>query len=303
MWISERPGIAAEEANAVPLRRGIAPDQERLRAWVQRLAVPRHIFANARSNERVGRDLSAAFERRGLAVHVQGRHRNVVALPPASNGRALTFVAAHYDSVPDCPGADDNASGLAVMLECARILAGTTPRLPVGFIAFNAEEDGLLGSRDFVARGLPELGCRVRAVHVLEMVGFRPRARTQDLPVPWAPSRMRVPDYVGLIAKERSNPVIDRAMRSLAAPRLRVLGAKTWGPLERVLPDISRSDHFPFWLAGETATLWTDTGNFRNPHYHRATDTPDTLDYVFMRDVTELLTSLVAEEVGEPFAW
>jgi hypothetical protein len=180
------------------------------------------------------------------------------------------------------------------MLECARVLAQSDQQ--VGFIAFNAEEDGLLGSRDFVTNGLPTLPCQVGVAHVLEMVGFCARsASAQDLPLPWVPAGLKVPDFIGLIGKGRSNAVVDCANRSVAAPELRLMAAKTWGPLHRLFPDLIRSDHFPFWSAGRPAVLWTDTGNFRNPNYHRSTDTPDTLDYSFMREVAELLSAVVSE--------
>ncbi|WP_394841083.1 M28 family peptidase [Pendulispora brunnea] len=254
--------------------------------------MPRHMFANARANARVGDELGAAFERCGLRARYQGRYRNVIALPPVEG--PVTFVAAHYDSVAGSPGADDNASGLAVMLECARLLA--QGGFPVGFIAFNGEEDGLLGSRDFVNRGSSELPCPIRLVHVLEMVGFR--ATTSDpparLPLPWVPSGLKIPDFLGLIAKGPSNAVVDRVIASPDAPGLRLVGAKTWGPLHKLIPDLTRSDHFPFWNAGIPAVLWTDTGNFRNPNYHRATDTPDTLDYRFMQGVTDVLVAVLA---------
>lgn len=278
---------------------GVAvPDEARLRRWVEHLAVPRHMYANARGNARIREDLAAALERCGLTVRIQGRYRNIVALPDAAGDRPITLVAAHYDSVPGCPGADDNASGLAVMLECARVLAAVDTGGAVGFIAFNAEEDGLLGSRDFIDHGLPALGLRVRTAHVLEMVGFRDRTTLQRLPLPWVPARLRVPDFLGVIAKGGSNGTVRRAVRSSAAPGLRLLAAKTWGPLHRLLPDLTRSDHFAFWAAGRPAVLWTDTGNFRNPNYHASSDTPDTLDYTFMREVTELLSAVVAQEAA-----
>ena len=122
---------------------GLAPEAARLKAWVERLAVPRHIFANARGNAWVREELASAFERCALSVELQGQYRNVVALPRLSRLSRLapvTFVAAHYDAVPDCPGADDNASALAVMLECARVLEDSGA--PVGFIAFNAAAPG-----------------------------------------------------------------------------------------------------------------------------------------------------------------
>lgn len=296
MWIRERP---SKTINERPLRHGLAPEVARLKAWVEHLAVPRHIFVNARNNAWVREELAAAFERCELSVQLQGQYRNVVALPRMSRPCPVTFVAAHYDSVPDCPGADDNASALAVMLECARVLAPTGA--PVGFIAFNAEEDGLLGSRDFVAHLLPELRPLVRSVHVLEMVGFRssvPRDDVQRLPLPWVPASLEVPDFLALVAKGASNGAVDGAVSSFAGRGLRLLAAKTWGPLHRLIPDLARSDHFPFWNAGLPAVLWTDTGNFRNPHYHQTTDTPDTLDYAFMREVAALLCDVVAREAA-----
>jgi Zn-dependent M28 family amino/carboxypeptidase len=297
MWIRER--VAAQDVDAVVGR--VAPDENRLRAWVERLAVPRHNFSNRRNNRWVRDELAAAFERCDLSVELQGPYQNVVALPRHPGAAELTFVAAHYDSVPNCPGADDNASGLAVMLECARVATRSAHRGRVGFIAFNAEEDGLLGSRDFVAQGLPVLRCGVRSVHVLEMVGFRggdPSA-VPPLPFPWAPPSVRVPDFIGAIGKGHSNALLDGALRSNVAPGLRLVAAKTWGPLHRLLPDLMRSDHFPFWEQGVPAVMWTDTGNFRNPHYHRASDTPDTLDYSFMRQVAELLCAVLSTAARE----
>lgn len=254
------------------------------------------MFANAEENTWVRDELAAAFESYGLSVQIQGRYQNVIALPRSAAGSPITLVAAHYDSVPDCPGADDNASGLAVMLECARVLSEAAHPLPLGFIAFNAEEDGLLGSRDFVAHGLSGLRRPVRFAHVLEMVGFSATRTAQTLPLPWTPPSLKVPDFIGLLSRGNSNATVDTAVSSPAAPGLRLVGAKTWGPLHRLLPDLGRSDHFPFWNAGLPAVLWTDTANFRNPHYHRASDTPDTLDYSFMRQVAELLCAVISEE-------
>ena len=162
----------------------------------------------------------------------------------------------------------------------------------MGFVAFNAEEDGLLGSEDFVAQHLSALPCRVSLAHVLEMVGYR-KSGWQELPIPSTKRSKRRADFIGLLAKERSNEAIDRVVSSRAAPALKVLGAKTWGPLHWVAPDITRSDHFSFWKAGVPAVLWTDTGNFRNPNYHQLTDTPETLDYRFMSAVTALLCDAV----------
>lgn len=285
LLICERPRPAAAVSSPGP-----TPSQQRLERWVERLAIPRHRRANASANQQVRDALAVAFGQAGFQSALQGRYDNVVALPATRRG-PLAIIAAHYDSVPHCPGADDNASGLAVMLECARVLG---PRAGVGFIAFNAEEDGLLGSQDFVSHGLTGLG-ELSTVHVLEMVGFRgSAAQRQTFPVPWVPDSVLVPDFIGVLAKARSNQVVDDAMTCCAAPGLRVLGAKTWGPMHVLVPDLVRSDHFPFWKADLPAVMWTDTANFRNPHYHQPSDLPETLDYRFMTEVTEVLCSLLA---------
>ncbi len=289
MIICERP----LSAHAITAPRPPLPNQARLRDCVERLAVPRHRIANAAGNRGVREQLAQAFADCGLNVTVQGRFNNVVALPPGCARKKITLIAAHYDTVPDCPGADDNGSALAVMLECARLLGTTGTGSTVGYVAFNAEEDGLLGSEDFVAHHLSALPCHVSLVHVLEMVGYR-KAGWQALPIPSAKRSKRRADFIGLLAKDRSNEAIDRILGSDVAPTLKVLAAKTWGPLHWVAPDITRSDHFSFWKAGVAAVLWTDTGNFRNPNYHQLTDTPNTLDYRFMSAVTALLCDAVA---------
>lgn len=285
--IQERP----RGANPAIWLDGASP--QRLRAWVEHLAVPRHATAEARANRWVCGELEREFERLGYRVVLQGAFCNVVALPPEP-GPVLTLLAAHYDSVPGCPGADDNASGLAVLLECARAYSRGQPAPNLAFVAFNREEDGLLGSSDFVANGRAALGAALGVTHVLEMVGFRAARSLGRLPLPWAPARLERGDYLGLVTKGSSNDVAERALGAFASPELALITAKTWGPLHRLVPDLGRSDHLPFWEAGLPAALWTDTANFRNPHYHRPTDLPDTLDYDFLSSVATLLCELVS---------
>ncbi|RYE89923.1 MAG: M28 family peptidase, partial [Myxococcales bacterium] len=91
-----------------------------------------------------------------------------------------------------------------------------------------------------------------------------------------------------------SNRAVGAALRATGTAGLRRLGLRTWGPVSRWLPDLGRSDHLPFWRARLPAVLWTDTAEFRNPHYHRATDRPDTLDYGFLREVSSLLLAQLA---------
>ncbi len=262
--------------------------------WTERLAVPRNFWAERQENRAIGDRLAEALAGWGYDVHFQGPFRNVVALPHARRDEPRVLVGAHYDSVPRSPGADDNASGVAVLLATARALARS--EVPVGFVAFNAEENGLLGSQDFVERGLHELRIRPRVAHVLEMVGFRSRTRgSQRLPFPWPSRRFDTADFLAIIGNPEGRRALDGIMRSEASPRPRCVSLSQWVPMDSLIPDLRRSDHFPFWTKRIPALLWTDTAELRNPNYHRTSDTPDTLDYAFMAEVANLLvTSLGA---------
>jgi hypothetical protein len=273
----------------------------RLRADVERLASPRHLWSQPEANARTREILAERLIGLGYAVHEQGEYRNLLALPAALADSdsivRLPAVAAHYDSVATTPGADDNASALAVLLEVAR--ARAADRRPLALLAFNGEEEGMLGSSDFVAE-LEWLGARHRieidAVHVLEMVGFT--GDRQQLPVAgerllatFGVARPQRGDFVLLAANSDSAGMLDEVLAAAQgcdhAPSLLAIGLPPGG--EQVLPDITRSDHRPFWRAGLPAMMWTDTAELRNPNYHRPSDTPDTLDYEFMARVAALL--------------
>lgn len=266
---------------------------------VVELAKPRHMFHQRAENRRAAQYVASALEERGYTVEIEGDLGNVVAMPRGAEDSPLILVGAHYDSVPGTPGADDNASGIAAMLACARALARLEPALPVGFVAWNGEEDGLLGSVEFVARRRSAGGAPIAAVHVLEMVGYasrEPGSQRMPVPVPGAPN---VGDFIGLLANQRSNHLVELAAKQAEAmvPELRVVGLKVYLGLEGWLPVLHRSDHSPFWKAKIPAILWTDTAEFRNPNYHCPTDVPETLDYGFMRRVTQLVIATVARQV------
>ena len=265
---------------------------------VAALSKPRHLFHQRAENRRAAQYIAGALEERGYAVEIEGEFGNVVATPRKTDGRPLILVGAHYDSVPDTPGADDNASGIAALLACARAVMRLEPAPSVGFVAWNGEEDGLLGSGDFVVHRRAVSDMPIAAVHVLEMVGYasrEPGSQRMPIPVPGAPD---VGDFIGLIGNQRSNHMVELAARQAEAmvPELPVVGLKIYLGLEGWLPVLHRSDHSPFWKANIPAMLWTDTAEFRNPNYHRPTDTPETLDYGFMRRVTQLVIATVARQ-------
>src|SRR5436190_7512987 len=143
--------------------------ERQLRAWVEHISVPRHFGAEPEQNRATADWLCGVFDSMGFRVERQGEYSNIVALPNTAFDEVI-LVGAHYDSVPMCPGADDNGSAVAAMLGCAAACSLWRPVLPVVFVAFNCEEDGLRGIRDFVETYLPKARFDVQCAHILEMV-------------------------------------------------------------------------------------------------------------------------------------
>lgn len=284
----------------------------KLRSTVEELNYPRHYVANRDSNEQARDWLVEELRSMGYDVRLQGQYDNVIAESRGGAPGLRVLLGAHYDTVPTTPGADDNNSAIAVCLEVARVFASllngrdgaasgaNLPMPPALTIAiFNREEDGLLGSTEYVASLEAEGRKQLREAHIFEMVGYftqtpASQSKPKGLPV-------SLPDqgnFIGLVSNSKSNRIASKVLRAV----------ETWGGgtpfvslkvlfgLEKIFGDLLRSDHTPFWKAGLPALMWTDTSNFRNPHYHLPSDLPDTLDYEAMADVTKMV---VAYLIGE----
>jgi Zn-dependent M28 family amino/carboxypeptidase len=211
------------------------------------------------------------------------------------SGAGPIVVGAHYDSVPGSPGADDNASAVAVLIELQKMLA--PERLPIALVAFVNEElpySFTLESGSFQwGRRAKERGERVRAMFSLEMLGyFRDEPGSQRYPWP-----------LSLIYPDRGNFVAfvgDLGARTLVRKAIGFFRKNSRFPSEGIaapaaLPGITASDHWSFRLHGFPAIMITDTAYNRNPHYHRASDTPDTLDYDRMARVALGLAAMLRE--------
>jgi Zn-dependent M28 family amino/carboxypeptidase len=276
---------------------------ESLRTMVEIISYPRHYVEQPEANAAAGRWIEEQFVALGYETVRQGEYDNIVTLPPGGSGSdgPTVLVGAHYDSKPTTPGADDNGSAVASLLATAKAVAEHAPKTAVMFAAFNREEDGLLGSKDFVANFLPTSPITLREVHVLEMIGYTDkRPGSQRLPrgLPVRLVRDRG-DFLALLGNRRSRRQVDSLLKSASGyvPELPVLGLKIPCGLENRFHHLRRSDHAPFWQAGFPALMWTDTAEFRSPHYHQPTDTPDTLDYEFLQAVTRLLIAHVLASV------
>lgn len=274
-----------------------AYNEQYLKQVVAKLAIPRHYEHEADNNRQIAAWLEQEFQRLGLKTLRQGQYQNIVAYQGQQPQQCRFLVGAHFDSVPDCPGADDNASAVAGMLAAAKVLSAQAD-IPIMYVAFNREEDGLLGSRDFVDNYLQASQHRIELAYILEMIGYcKHTPGSQSLPQGLPIKISDVGDFVAIIANKTSNQHVASIIRSAEThvPGLPVKALKVFMGAEKLFPHLLRSDHSPFWSAQIPAMMWTDTSEFRNPHYHQRSDTPDTLDYGFLKQVTDLLIAHILD--------
>lgn len=209
-------------------------------------------------------------------------------LHPFTPGRPSFCVGAHLDSLAKSPGADDNASAVAVLLEIARALPAQWPAGPalnLELVAFDLEEWGMLGGAEH-ARLHREQRTDLRGMVSLEMLGYCDHARgSQQLPRQLIGKYPDTGDFIAVIGNQISGPLIEafrdglKTVNDLPVETLQV-------PENGNLLQASRlSDHSPFWDAGFAALMLTDTSFMRNPYYHTARDTVDTLDFEFLSKV------------------
>ena len=240
---------------------------------------------------------TAGYEPRRQAIVTarQVFHNIEVRIPGKDRSEDVLVIGAHYDTVRGTPGADDNASGAAVLLELARLLRGAQLDRSVHLVGFANEEDPFygtdaMGSLNYARRA------RVSGEHIvgmisLEMLGYYTGdARTQRYPPLLGYFYPDQGDFIAFVGNLRSRHLVYETIgyfreyatvpsEGLAAPEL--------------LEDIMRSDHWAFWQTGYPALMVTDTANFRNPNYHQPSDTWETLDYAAMARVTDALSAAI----------
>jgi len=279
--------------------RGIS--RERLEADVVRLCsefTPRS-YRNSDNLDRAAAWIAGELREAGLEVEQQeyrldeGVFRNVVAIRRGTDASAgATVVGAHYDAYGDFPGANDNASGVAVLLELARTLPDATPRRDQYFVAFSTEEPPFFGSESMgshaFAEGLLESGRSVHLMISLDVVGYySDDPGSQGFPLPGLGLLYpRRGDFVAVVGDLRSGRWISRVKRGMkAVDALPVYSFRAPNALAPVL----LSDHFSFRQLGLPGVQVTDTAFMRDPTYHTADDTPDRLDYPRMARLVEAL--------------
>jgi len=303
LWMTSVPGrswqgpLPALDAGSIRLA-------ERLRDHVQAVASSPHNVAHPQALERSALYLERNLVALGYRPRRQGfsaggaRVRNIEAVvEPADAASPTLVVGAHYDSYCDAPGADDNASGAAAVLELARALRPLSGRskLRVRFVLFVNEEPPFfktdaMGSRVY-ARALKASGERVLGMISLETLGYYSDLEgSQHYPAPFGAFYPSKGNFVAFVATTGSRAFL---RRTVAGFRSAAAFPSAGGTGPAFLQGIDWSDHWAFGQARIAALMVTDTAPFRYPHYHSPADTWDKVDYPRLARVVSGLARLL----------
>ena len=261
----------------------------------------RHLWKDS-SLDRAADYIESALAEYGYTVWRQtyscyGKSVSNLIAEKAGTEKEVVVIGAHYDTVPGSPGADDNASGLAGMLELARLHKETPNKKNFLFAAFVNEEPPCFGSpkmgSEVYAKHLRDQGISVEVMVSLEMIGYFRRELVQKYPLPWM--RFFYPktaDFIGVVGNFHSSKYVSffkKGIRKHSTINSRSLIAPEF------FGGINLSDNYSFWHHGYRAVMITDTSFFRNRHYHQETDTIDTLRFEQMAEVVKGLHDTIAE--------
>jgi len=291
-----------------PTRQKIHADVSaaQLRATVDALCsrfAPRD-YLHTENLNRAAEWIAEQFRSAGLAVEMQeyelaeGRYRNVIAFRRGSDPDAPARVlGAHYDAYGGFPGANDNASGVAVLLELVRTLPDRPGREDQYYVAFSTEEPPFFGTEEMgsaaFARELLRRNVEVDLMVALDLVGhFSDEPGSQHFPLPGLgliyPSRGNFIAVVGDLGSGGQIKLVKQQLLVSRALPVRSFRAPA------AIPGVQWSDHFSFRRLGLPGVLITDTAFLRYAHYHTAEDTPEKLDYVRMSQLVLALHGLFA---------
>lgn len=290
-------------------------DTTNLRSNLKWLEGTRHRTTGLAHLQEVQDSLPKYFTNQGLDTSIQlvkignFQLKNIIANHQgAVNPNNVYINDAHYDSVPNGPGADDNASGISGIMEISRILSKYNFEKTLRFIGFDAEEDGLLGSNAYVNKpGFPASDI-IDGVLNFEMIGYYSnKNNSQTLPTgfnllfPSAAAAVSADTFkgnfitnVGNVSSKALSTAFNDAAKQYV-PALKIVSADVPGT-GTIAPDLRRSDHASFWDAGKSALMLTDGANFRNKNYHTPKDLVDSLNIDFMSHVVKATLGTLINE-------
>ncbi len=272
------------------------PNKLKIKQYLSDLVGERNPYSTAIRLHQTADYIEKHFESCGLKttredVPFDGQlFHNVYGYLQGKSSTNCTFIiGAHFDSVEGTPGADDNASAVAALLEIARCIGDKIPNISILFAGFTLEEYGFVGSR-IMAERLRKERESIAGMISLEMLGYRVHeSGSQKYPPYVDPSQYPDKgDFIAIVGNEPSQDLTYKIAETLRSqvPQLPVEYLVLPGTGEKFI-DVRLSDHSPFWENGFHAVMITDTAFFRNPHYHQPSDMLDTLDIDFIRDISE----------------
>ena len=284
-------------------------DNLKQHVWALAEHIGERHYQQAGSLEKAAAYIHSVFTAYGLATEYQqygDGYMNLLVTVPGKNpgkpgAREVIVVGAHYDSVWLSSGADDNASGVAVLLELARILSRIPLQKTVQFVAFTNEEHpfadtGQMGSYVYLKQARMD-GVKIIAMYSLEMLGFySDKPGSQQYPFPLNLVYPQTGNFVAMVSNLPSTHLL---LQSLSAFRQHSsFPAQGLAMSESLIADIRRSDHAQFWDAGIPSLMLTDTSFYRNERYHTVGDLARTLDYKKMAQLTPALACMLADMAG-----
>ena len=300
------PGVSYAGALKPPTEteRAIAAN---LRKHVESIASREHNFLKLAELELAARYIEAALADTGRAVATQRFRsgpvdvRNIeVEVRGDTRASEIIVVGAHYDSVLGAPGANDNGSGVAAVIELARLFATEKLARTLRFVAFVNEEppfhlSDAMGSRHY-ARRARERGENVVAMFSIETIGWYSDAPgSQRYPFPLGFFYPSTGNFIAFVSNLSSRTLLHETIASFrrhAGIPSEAVAAPAW------IPGVDWSDHWSFWKEGYSALMVTDTAPYRYPHYHTSEDTPDKVDYDRVARVVTGLQGMLRDLAG-----
>ena len=250
--------------------------------------IPHQLNATADYIRAFWRETGYEVKSQDFQVHKTLCRNIFIEIPGRSDPDEILVVGAHYDTVSNSPGANDNGSGVAALLEISRLFKPELPHSTIRFVAFTNEEPpffktGSMGSRVYAEE------CRRRGDHIigmvcLETIGYyRDQRKTQRYPFPLSLFYPDKGNFVAVVGNLASKSLVltftEHFMEEMDFP-------VECGALFGFIPGIDWSDHWSFWRSGYPAIMITDTALYRYPYYHSSQDTPDKIDFHSLAKVT-----------------
>ncbi|MDQ1924140.1 M28 family peptidase [Massilia pseudoviolaceinigra] len=285
----------------------------RLAGHVRQIASSEHNTGSPAALEKAALYLEATLAAQGYAVrrdeYTYDGHRvrnlevSIANIAPGKQPERIYIVGAHYDSAPGTPGANDNGSGSAAVIELARMFKGVVPAPgnELRFVLFVNEEPPYfggegMGSRHH-ARALKARGQHVEAALILETIGYYSNAKNSQRYPPgvaaFYPDQGNFIAFVGTLGSSSLVRKTVSAFRKASSFPAESLAAPSF------VKGVTWSDHTSYNKEGYEAVMITDTATMRYPHYHRSTDTPDKLDYASMAKVVDGMAKVIQAMVQD----